>query len=328
MTRILPAFSPEEIRAAAMEAAEVLRSGQPVALPSETVYGLAANALNAAACSEIFAAKNRPLDDPLIVHIADPTDLPRVAHAAILPRLEGLIREFWPGPLTLILPKNPAIPDIVTSGQNTVAVRCTAHPVFKAVLEAFGSPLAAPSANRFGRISPTEAAHVTEELGGRIPLIIDGGACRHGIESTIVSLADDFMEILRHGPVTAEMLAPFGKIREPSGMPATPGGLKSHYAPRTPLELVGSASEVPVEERATAALLAWESSPPEGFAAIEYLSRGGNLREGAARLYGAMRRLDAAGARRIYAEMPPMTGLGIAIIERLRKAAAHGEISA
>ena len=297
-------------------AAALLASGDIVALPTETVYGLGADALNARACAKIFEAKERPLSDPLIVHVPDPGWASRLAvlpEAAI--RLAG---KFWPGPLTLVVPRQPCVPDLVTSGQETVALRMSAHPVFAEVARVFGHPIAAPSANRFGRISPTSAAHVLAELDGRIPLIVDGGPCRHGIESTIVFVEGPNLHILRRGPITAEALSEFGMVTEGRADIATPGGLKSHYAPRTPLEiLVGPLTPPP-----NTGLLAWSGSG-EGFARTEHLSRTGDLCEAAANLYGAMRRLDEAGLERIFAEAVPTTGIGAAIMERLEKAAAR-----
>ncbi len=296
------------------EAASLLASGGLVALPTETVYGLGADALNPGACARIFEAKDRPLSDPLIVHIPSIEWLERLA---VVPDVARLLAErFWPGPLTLVLPRRSIVPDIVTAGQETVALRMSAHPVFQDVLNAFAGPVAAPSANRFGRISPTSAQHVLAELEGRIPLIVDGGPCRHGIESTIVLAAEDGLHILRHGPVTAEELAAFGPVHGAVAGISAPGGLLSHYAPRTPLRIGSPAA------RANAGLLSWQASG-EGFARVEFLSRSQDLTEAAANLYGAMRRLDEAGLEEIIAEPLPETGLGAAIMERLRKASAR-----
>ena len=302
-------------------AASLLAAGEVVALPTETVYGLAADAGNPAACAKIFEAKSRPLSDPLIVHIPSPDWLDRLA--VVPASVRRLAEAFWPGPLTLVVPRRDTVPDLVTSGQETVAIRMSAHTGFQSVLAAFGRPVAAPSANRFGRISPTTAAHVLEELGGRIPLILDGGPCAHGIESTIVLADGDRLHILRQGPITAEALAAFGSVSGAVAGISAPGGLASHYAPRTPLRILPArqnpcSTEVPEK----LGLLAWESSG-EGFAAVEFLSRTQDLCEAAANLYGAMRRLDASGLDGIVAEPLPETGLGAAIMERLRKAAAR-----
>lgn len=295
-------------------AASLLASGRVVALPTETVYGLGADALDPEACAGIFEAKDRPLSDPLIVHVPSMEWLEKLAVVPVLAR--KLAERFWPGPLTLVLPRRDIVPDLVTAGKETVAIRMSAHPVFQKVLETFGKPVAAPSANRFGRISPTSAEHVLAELGGRIPLILDGGPCAHGIESTIVMAVGEALHILRNGPVTAEELASFGPVHgSVEGIPM-PGGLLSHYAPRTPL-VIGK----PVA-RENFGLLSWQT-PGKGFAGVEYLSRSQDLREAAANLYGAMRRLDEAGFEGIVAEPVPETGLGAAIMERLRKASAR-----
>ncbi len=308
-----------------MEAVELLEAGEVVALPTETVYGLGGCALDPEACAKIFEVKERPLSDPLIVHLPDAGWLERVARPNELAR--KLAKKYWPGPLTMVLPRREIVPDLVTAGEETVAVRMSGHPVFSRVAEALGQPIAAPSANRFGRISPTSAGHVLSELGGRIPLILDGGPCAHGIESTIVLVREQGVEILRHGPVTAEQLAEFGQVLEPRGGVAAPGNMKSHYAPRTQLVIFDSLpgeglnrDEGPWPERT--GLLSWQGKG-RGFALVEHLSAGMDLREAAANLYGAMRRLDEAGLELIVAEAVPETGLGVAIMDRLRKAAAR-----
>ena len=295
---------------------EALATGEPVALPTETVYGLAADALSPNACAKIFEAKNRPLSDPLIVHIPSIDWLPRLTSPT--PTALQLAEKYWPGPLTMVLPRQPIVPDIVTAGQETVAIRMSAHPLFQEVATAFGKPLAAPSANRFGRISPTSAAHVLAELDGRIPFILDGGPCAHGIESTIVHVSEEGLRILREGPITREDLRAFAPLLDDSIAVSAPGGLKSHYAPRTPLVL----EKNPTPRSKKTGLLAF-SAPREGFAQTEILSATSDLREAAANLYGAMRRLDETGLDLIVAEEIPESGIGAAIMERLRKAAAR-----
>jgi len=306
-----------------VEAVRLLAAGELAALPTETVYGLGAAALNPLACVKIFEAKERPLSDPLIVHLPSFDWLEKLAKPNELAL--RLAEKFWPGPLTMVLPRQAIVPDIVTAGQETVALRMSAHPAFQKVAEAFGQPIAAPSANRFGRISPTSAEHVLSELDGRIPLILDGGPCAHGIESTIVLILDNGMEVLRHGPVTAEELLKFGRVLPGSGGISAPGMMKSHYAPRTRLEIkwhpVDALSGSSAGSQCHAGFLAWSSSG-DGYGAVERLSPTQNLREAAANLYGAMRRLDEAGLDLIVAEPVPETGLGVAIMERLRKAAA------
>lgn len=307
-TRVVPPAALPEVVAA-------LERGEPVALPTETVYGLAADALNPLACAKIFEAKARPLWDPLIVHLPLQTSwLDRLA--IVPPAAQKLADAFWPGPLTLVLPRRPEVPDIVTAGQDTIAVRMSAHPIFNQTATAFGRPLAAPSANRFGRISPTTAGDVLKELDGRIEFIVDGGPCAHGIESTIVLIEKGHAAILRHGPITAEQIAEFIPLRVSESEISTPGGMKSHYAPRTPLEL-GTFTD-----QKNVGLLAWAHSG-EGFARVEFLSPSLDLREAATNLYAAMRRLDESGVGLILAEPIPETGLGVAMMERLRKAAAR-----
>ena len=309
-------------------ASSLLSSGQVVALPTETVYGLAGHALDPQAVARIFEAKERPFFDPLIVHLPSLDWLDRLTTAAADPLVQALVRNFWPGPLTLVLPRRPLVPDIVTSGLPTVAVRMSAHPLFRAVLQSFGQPVAAPSANRFGRISPTAASHVLEELNGRIPLILDGGPCALGVESTVVAIRDGSLVILRVGPVTAEQLSAFAPVELSTGAAGieAPGQLQSHYAPGTPLRLLASISESDAwQENLRAGLLAWSRiDRPPGFAAMEVLTPRNDPREAAARLFAAMRRLDGAHLDLIVAEPPPPSGLGAAIADRLRKAAgAH-----
>ena len=308
-------ISAESEPAYVAEAIRFLSLGEVVALPTETVYGLAAEALSSGACARIFEAKERPLYDPLIVHLPTSGWLESLCELSTLAC--RLAETFWPGPLTLILPRTGRVPDIVTAGQDTVAVRMSAHPVFQNIIQAFGRPLAVPSANRFGRISPTRAAHVVSELGGRIPLIVDGGACSHGIESTIVSVRSDRLFLCRRGPITREQLEEFAPVEEPAAEEGvTPGSLKSHYAPRTPCQFWEGG---PPPAGLRVGLLAWSSSG-EGFDVVEHLSRRGDLREAAAHLYAGLRRLDERGLDLILAERLPERGLGAAIMERLTKA--------
>lgn len=334
MTVIQPVRTSEELSQAVAAACQQLAAGEVVALPTETVYGLAADARRPDAVLKIFEAKERPFFDPLIVHIPDYRWLEEFTAipAADADLVQRLTARFWPGPLTLVLPRRESVPDLVASGLPTVAVRMSAHPVFSAIVGACGFPLAAPSANRFGRISPTAAAHVESELAGRIPLIIDGGETTHGVESTIVAVADGKLEILRSGPVTREDLAAFAPVVTAGALakPVAPGQLKSHYAPRTPLEIVESGFAVAPTGQRTG-LLAWhrregnEVAELQKFGKIEWLSESCDLREAATRLFAAMRRLDEAGLDGtldgILVEAMPETGLGVAIMDRLRKAA-------
>src|SRR5205823_3452009 len=234
-------------------------------LPTETVYGLAADALNPDAVAKIFEAKERPRFDPLIVHLPNQEALDEIA--LIKSQLaQKLMEKFWPGPLTIIFPKHEIVPDIVTAGLQTVAVRMSAHRIFREVVRTLNRPLAAPSANRFGRISPTTAQHVFDELSGRIPLIVDGGATEHGIESTIVRVADERIEVLRRGPVADDMLREFAEVRtRASGGIIAPGQLPSHYAPTKPLSLVDDAESFSPAPNQRCGLLAWKASKSGGF---------------------------------------------------------------
>ena len=328
-TLLLPAEEPGAIR----RAAETLAAGHPVALPTETVYGLAADAANPLALAAVFQAKERPFFDPLIVHLPDLGWVERLAELPAGQRelLRRLTTAFWPGPLTLLLPRRPeAVPDLVTAGSALVALRMSAHPVFRAVIGLFGKPLAAPSANRFGRISPTVGAHAWSELQGRIPLILEAGPTAHGLESTIVSLEEGGrLRVLRHGPVTAERLAEFGGIVDDGSSPsraAAPGQAAGHYAPRTPLRLweAGSGESVQPASQRRGLLAFRRDHPPslEFFARVEFLSESGDLAEAAARLFAALRRLDEAGLDEIIAETVPDQGLGRAIMERLGRASS------
>lgn len=340
MTRTIQATD-EEMKSAVAEAARLLREGEIVALPTETVYGLAADAFNAAAVAKVFAAKERPSFDPLIVHIGARRDLSRVAEVPeeIFPVVNQLASEFWPGPLTLILPKHADVPDLVTSGLPTVAVRQSAHPVFRAVNKELGNPIAAPSANRFGRISPTSATAVAKELDGRIPLIVDGGACCEGLESTIISIEHregkkPLFLLHRAGPVTKEQLQKFGKVekvKERAGeLPHAPGQLPSHYAPVTPLRLLEKPEDFVPKPGKSYALLSYKGEDDSPWVCrhewdrVEALSPGsGKLAEAAIRLFFTMRLLDESGVDEIIAEPLSETGLGVAIMDRLRRASVR-----
>jgi L-threonylcarbamoyladenylate synthase len=322
----------DRLQAAATErAVEVLRAGEIVALPTETVYGLAADALNPVAVAKIFEAKERPYFNPLIVHLPDEQWLERVAKIDNRSRtqIQKLTTQFWPGPLTLVLDRQAIVPEIVTAGLDTVAVRISSHPVFAEIISAFGKPLAAPSANRFGRISPTTAQHVFDELHGRVPLIIDAGPTSHGLESTIVALRGENIDVLRRGPITAEQLAQFGKIDTVKGSKkiTAPGQLPSHYSPKTPLRLIDNAESVPLVKNQRVGLLAWNAVTARGtFAALRTLSERQDLREAAANLFRFMRELDLLGLDLIVAERVPARGLGAAILDRLERASHDTDI--
>ena len=305
-----------------MEAAEALGAGKLVAVPTETVYGLGANALDPRAVAKVFAAKERPEFDPLIVHLAG---MERVAEvAADFPEpARRLAEAFWPGPLTLVLKKRDIVPDLATSGLPTVAVRVPDHPLIRKVLELTGFPIAAPSANRFGRLSPTTAAHVVEQLGDRIELVLDGGPCRVGIESTILEFRHGRAVLLRPGGVAVEdierLAGPVASLaRTADQTPTAPGQLPSHYAPRTRLVVVDRIPDVAPADHAGALLN--QSKPVSGYEAMEVLSVGGNPCEAAANFFPALHRLDRAGLEVIFAEWFPETGLGRALNDRLKRA--------
>jgi len=308
--------------------ATVLRRGGLVAIPTETVYGLAAHALDAKACRAIFRAKGRPANDPLIVHV------PGLAHAEELAEFNDaarrLARVFWPGPLTLVLPKKPCIPGIVTSGGPTVALRAPAHPLARRLLKLSGVPLAAPSANPFTYISPTTAEHVRQGLGARIGFILDGGDCPIGVESTVLDLTNPARpRVLRPGAVSAGEIARVlrtrvGSVRRnPSRgarLPA-PGLLDKHYSPRTPLRLVTR----PAAPDANTTLILLRKPAGKTPANVRWLSRHGSLPEIAKNLYRVLREADAGGHRQIVVEKLPPTagGLAAAINDRLQRAAAR-----
>ena len=308
----------------------MLRAGELVAFPTETVYGLGADAGNAAAVAKIFAAKGRPADHPLIVHLPSAGHLSRWARE-VPPEAEKLASAFWPGPLTLILERQPSVSDGVTGGQDTVGLRVPSHPLALELLAAFDGGIAAPSANRFGRISPTTAAHVREELGSRVPLVLDGGACPVGIESTILDLSRGTPVLLRPGSISAADIARvLGRAPEAAApqadAPRVSGSLEAHYAPRTPLQLVSSdgllfalrnalvagekvAVLAPTAQAISHELVTWKQSPaePAGFAHD---------------LYASLRELDALGCVRILVQQPPAGEAWAAVNDRLRRAAA------
>jgi L-threonylcarbamoyladenylate synthase len=326
-------------------AVELLRKGEIVALPTETVYGLAADALNPIAVAKIFEAKKRPRFDPLIVHLPNREWLEKIADLPAHDQqlISKLADKFWPGPFTIVLPKCGIVPEIVTAGLDTVAVRISAHPVFGEIVQLFGKPLAAPSANRFGRISPTIAQHVLEELDKRIPLIIDAGPTQHGLESTIVTVRANSIDILRQGPITVGQLSEFADVNivvSSSRRISAPGQLPSHYAPKTPLYLVDSADSLFPERNQRVGLLAWNPTSRKGdlqiaqrrtgdrrslkFAAVRQLSERQDLRQAATNLFRYLRELDVLGLDVIVAERVPSQGLGAAILDRLERA-AHGQ---
>lgn len=323
-------------------AAELLRAGRLVAFPTETVYGLGANALDPDAVRGIFRAKGRPVTNPLIVHVADAMQIANVA-ADWPEAARRLAERFWPGPLSLVLPKKPDVPDEVTAGGPTVAVRCPNHPIAQALIRAAGVPLAAPSANPSTELSPTRAEHVLKGLDGRIDLILDGGPCPGGIESTVVDVTGDAVRVLRPGPITVPMLEEVvGKVgpasrgcEPPGGAARSPGQMAKHYSPRAELLLFAEAwplmdEEVqwclmagkkvgtlefgePVKpssrERGERLVCVWMPTHPDAYAA---------------KLYDALHYLDGQGVDRVLVEMPPDTPEWAAVRDRLTRAAARG----
>ena len=346
--------TPDNLR----RAADALRRGDLVGMPTETVYGLAGNAFDAGVAAKIFAAKDRPTFDPLIVHVVRPpgplerevlsglddlgivdvTRLPQLARE----RADVLLRRFWPGPLTLVLPRGERVPDLVTSGLSTVAIRMPSHPIAQALLAEAGIPIAAPSANRFGRISPTTAAHVVEELGDRVGIVIDGGPCAVGVESTVISIdADGELTLLRPGGTSVEAieevasarLARAEAVRDGVAAPS-PGMSASHYAPRTPLAVYPGPDELPAGTARVGVLGVFESPDAARVAGADTwrrygvpivlasLTERGDLEEAARNLFTRLRELDAGDVGLILV-VPPQgeTGLALALADRLRRAA-------
>ncbi len=295
-----------------------MRAGRLVAFPTETVYGLGGDATNEHAVAAIFAAKGRPRFNPLIVHVRDLADAETLA--VFNSPARGAAARFWPGPLTLVLPRQSAagLSLLASAGLDTVAIRVPAHPVAQALLREAGRPIAAPSANRSGRVSPTKATHVAEDLGDDVALILDDGPTPVGLESTVVDLSGGAPVLLRPGAVTFEALtALLGPIALPgSGLPKSPGMLPSHYAPRLPVRAGAT------EARPGEALLAFGPDAPPGFAEVLWLSRFGDLAEAAANLFAMLRRLDRPSFTGIAVMPIPEHGLGRAVNDRLRRAAA------
>lgn len=306
------------------KAKDLLESGELVAIPTETVYGLAANALHPEAVIKIFETKNRPHFDPLIVHVASVEQVKSLA-IEFPAKAQLLAEKFWPGPLTLLLKKKSIIPDLVTSGLDTVGIRMPEHPLTLELLRKLDFPLAAPSANPFGYISPTTAEHVKAQLGEKIQLILDGGPCEVGVESTIIDCTQETPVVVRLGGLGVEKIESIiGKVNvntTSSSKPSAPGLLISHYAPRKPF-LLGNIQElVSKNSNKKIALITFEGEPKDTLHKV--LSREGSLNEAARNLFKVMRELDQTDADVIIAEPVPDHGLGRAINDRLRRAAAN-----
>ncbi|HSV43808.1 MAG TPA: L-threonylcarbamoyladenylate synthase [Candidatus Bathyarchaeia archaeon] len=303
------------------DAAKIIANGGVVAFPTETVYGLGANVFNAKAVAKIFEIKSRPFFDPLIVHIASTDDLPKLI-IDINNEVCLLAEKFWPGPLTLVLPKKKRVPEIVTAGLPTVAVRMPDHPVALQLIQASGCPLAAPSANKFGCISPTRAAHIKKQLTG-VDFILDGGNTKIGIESTVLHLSGNQIKILRHGAITIEEIlkaVPHLKVIEESNTSvASPGMLKAHYSPNKPMFILGDVLPKKFKKQ-RGAIVSFSGKEIRGYKIVEQLTQNEDLKEYAANLFSTLHRLEEADIEFIVAEPVPEQGLGLAIMDRLRKA--------
>jgi L-threonylcarbamoyladenylate synthase len=306
-------------------AAQFLSAGKLVAIPTETVYGLAGNALDTDAVVSIFEAKGRPRFDPLIVHVPSWERAQQFLREAP-PKADVLAKHFWPGPLTLLLPKKPIIPDIVTSGLDRVGLRCPDHPLTRELLDQLPFPLAAPSANAFGYVSPTTADHVKHQLGKKIPYILDGGPCRVGIESTIVGWEDDQPVVYRLGGISVEqiesLIGPVSVKSHSSSKPQAPGQLEKHYAPAKPFYLGDIEQLIKKHQLHRPGVLSFRSHQNK-YTNSFALSASGDLHEAARNLFGMLRALDQLDVDGVVAEEVPDKGLGRAINDRLRRAAAQ-----
>ena len=310
------------------QAAEIIQRGGIVAFPTETVYGLGADAFNPLAVARIFEVKRRPYFDPLIIHVANPVDVKKLVKEIPL-NAKKLTERFWPGPLTVVLLKKEDIPDIVTAGLPTVAIRMPNHPVALSLIKQCKCPIAAPSANPFGYLSPTTAEHVRDQLGDQVDLILDGGPCPVGVESTILSFLEEKPRLLRPGGVPIEEIESIiGKVEigPVEDRPFAPGMLPKHYAPRTPIVLDWNEKNLNLYRDKNIGLLVFQEPKNNlKFHSVEVLSTKGDLREAAANLFAAIRRLDALNLDLILAEPIPEFGLGRAIMDRLRRATSKGK---
>jgi L-threonylcarbamoyladenylate synthase len=304
-----------------LNAAKIIKAGGLVAFPTETVYGLGADGLNPIAVAKIFEVKKRPSFNPLILHIDDKSWFAKLT-APIEKNVELLIEKFMPGPLTLVLPKNNIVPDIVTSGNDTVAIRMPNHPVALELIKEAGTPIAAPSANRFGHLSPTEAFHVKKYLGNKVDLILDGGKCSVGIESTIIQYEEGSFYLLRHGGISKEEVEKItGKIlnKKPNAeKPNSPGQLPFHYSPNTPLKFYDAS--LLDESKKIGALFYKKKIDNYNYKMERVLSPSGNLREAAANLFLMLHELESSELDLILVEKIEQSGLGRAIMDRLSKA--------
>ncbi len=306
------------------KAAQIINNGGLVSFPTETVYGLGANALNPIAVAGIFRVKKRPFFDPLIVHIDDTDKMNKIV-SHLSDTAKKVIDRFWPGPLTVVLPKSDIVPEIVTAGHSTVAVRMPDNPIALSLIKESGVPIAAPSANPFKYLSPTSAKHVFDQIGNDIDMIIDGGHCRIGIESTIIDLTDDHPVLLRHGGLSYEVICEyFGykiEIATENDKPVAPGQLLHHYSPHTKLILFDNDDEPVFDDNKNYGYLGLDQPKnKDKYSKIEVLSNNKNLDEAAANLFSALHNLDEQNIDIIYAKTIPLKGLGHAIMDRLIKA--------
>lgn len=305
------------------KAATLLKAGEIVAIPTETVYGLAGNALNSAAVARIFEAKNRPHFDPLIIHVPDFAAVENYAES-IPDSARKLAQRFWPGPLTLVLPKKPIVPDLTSAGLDTVGIRCPRHDMTRQLLKQLPFPLAAPSANPFGYVSPTTAIHVDQQLGDRIPYILNGGSCDIGIESTIVGFEDSHPVVYRFGGLSVEdieaVVGPLKTRAHSTSNPRAPGQLKSHYAPGKRL-ILGDIDALR-RQYPHAAIISFETHYDVPYLVV--LSGKGSLAEAAHNLFAALRKVDQFPVDIVLVEHVPNEGIGRAINDRLNRAAATG----
>lgn len=321
IAKIADASDPNAIE----EAAQIIRNGGLVAFPTETVYGLGADAGNPVSVARIFEVKARPRIDPIIIHIANQAS---IEHYGKVPKIaHRLMEKFWPGPLTLVVEKTVSVPSIVTAGLDTVAIRMPSHPAALALIKTAGCGIAAPSANLFGYVSPTTAQHVVEQLSDKVDMILDGGACTIGVESTILSLVDNRPRLLRAGGISPEELRSIVNNLEvmiySTERPQAPGQLKRHYATQTRLEILDQASEILTAGERVGLISLTAPENPDKYAAVEALSSSGDLRQAAANLFSALRRLDALSLDRIIARPVPEKDLGLAIMDRLRRCSAQ-----
>jgi len=331
-TEVLSTHTPELFKKAVARASELLRAGEVVALPTETVYGLAANALDEKAVAKIFQTKGRPSHNPIIVHVAT-AEMARECVREWPEGAENLARAFWPGPLTLVLPRSKRISDVVTAGGDTVGIRWPGHPFMQAVIRECGFPLAAPSANLSNQISPTNAEHVRAQLGGKIPLIVDGGQSQVGIESTVLDLTSSPVRILRPGMIHAESIAAVvGKVQQAgennSSVLRSPGLLQKHYSPKAKLVVTHWSDDAELKKLvaryasiATTQIVA-HTKIPSGFGPANVSVIPHDAEAFARALYAELHRCDAAGAKLIVVEAPPDGAEWSGIADRLRRAAA------